>query len=358
MSFYRYAPYVPVAQRRQKAAREMKKLEKDGRKISPVVIEGRAIARNFWGKAWCENLERYSDYENRLPRGRTYVRNGSVVDLQIGRGNVRAMVSGSEIYKVGIDIATMEPKSWRAICGDCRGAIASLVELLRGKLSKNVMERVCRQGDGLFPAPKEIKMSCSCPDGARMCKHVAAVMYGAGARLDHAPDLLFTLRGVDRADMIGNAGADAPMTQLGRASERVLADDDLEALFGIEMEPAPSGPAVKQNKKPPPVAPVATTQIRPSKVSLAGKKQPPSKTTAVKRLKRVEFLPPVIGNKTTPSAIAGRQGAVKRVARAKLQDSNKTVAPIPKTPKDAASPRSVSAPPAVSSSAPGSRTGK
>ena len=203
MSYYGFRPYVPVAKRRALAAREVEKLKKKGRVITPVTIEGRTIARNFWGKAWCENLERYSDFENRLPRGRTYVRNGSVVDLQIERGQVRAMVSGSDIYEVKIDIATVASSRWKAICADCACSIGSLVELLQGKLSKNVMERVCREGDGLFPAPSEIKMSCTCPDWADMCKHVAATLYGAGARLDAAPDLLFASarrrsRGIDR----------------------------------------------------------------------------------------------------------------------------------------------------------------
>ena len=153
MSYYGFRPYVPVAKRRAIAARELEKLRKKGRKISPVVIEGRTIARTFWGKAWCENLERYSDFENRLPRGRTYVRNGSVVDLQIERGQVRAMVSGSELYTARIDIDTIPKARWEAICRDCLGSVDSLVELLQGKISKNVMERVCREGDGTLSEP-------------------------------------------------------------------------------------------------------------------------------------------------------------------------------------------------------------
>ena len=245
MSYYGFRPYVPVAQRRLQALREMEKLKKKGQTISPVAINGRKIAESFWGKAWCDNLERYSDYANRLPRGRTYVRNGSVVDLQIERGMVRAMVSGSSIYKVKIDIGAISQQRWRAIVKDCAGSIGSLVELLSGKLSKNVMERVCREGDGLFPAPTEIKMSCSCPDWAGMCKHVAATLYGAGARLDAAPDLLFTLRGVDRTELIAAAGADLPMTRTGGARERILADDDVAALFGVDMAPAPMAAKAK-----------------------------------------------------------------------------------------------------------------
>ena len=181
----------PWHERRREAAKKLAKLKKKGQSVSPVTIEGRAIAKSFWGKSWCTNLERYSDYENRLPRGRTYVRNGSVVDLQIAKGKVSAVVSGSDLYTVTITIAPVPATRWKAICRDCAGTIDSLVELLQGRLSKGVMDRVCREGDGLFPAPKEIKLSCSCPDWADMCKHVAAVLYGVGARLDEKPALLF-----------------------------------------------------------------------------------------------------------------------------------------------------------------------
>jgi uncharacterized Zn finger protein len=247
MSFGDFPPYVPVAERRARAAREVKKLSKK-RTITPVVVEGRKIAQSFWGKAWCDNLERYSDYESRLPRGRTYVRNGSVIDLQIERGQLRALVSGSEIYQVEIDIAVAEPSRWKAICHDCAGSVGSLVELLQGKLSKHVMERVCRDGEGLFPASSDIKLSCSCPDWADMCKHVAAVLYGVGARLDAAPDLLFTLRGVDRTELVATAGAEERITGLGAASERVLADVDVAALFGLDMV-APAVPSVTNEGK-------------------------------------------------------------------------------------------------------------
>ena len=235
MSFWGFRDYVPVAERRAKAAKEVAKLRKQGRAVSPVVIEGRKIATSFWGKAWCDNLERYSEFANRLPRGRTYVNNGSVIDLQLTRGKVEALVSGSEIYKVKIDTAVAAPARWKAICADCAGSIGSMVELLQGALSKHVMERVCREADGLFPAPTEIKMSCSCPDWADMCKHVAATLYGVGARLDHDPDLLFTLRGVERSELV-STGADLSITEAAAHSERVLASGDVAALFGLEFD--------------------------------------------------------------------------------------------------------------------------
>src|SRR5687767_1299310 len=189
-----YRPYVSVVERRAQAAREVAKLAKKGRKISPVRIEGRKIAHTFWGKAWCENLESYSDYENRLPRGRTYVRNGSVLDLQIEPGRISALVSGSSLYKIEIGITTLVKSSWQGIKRECAGKIGSLIELLQGKLSQGVMGIITRRPGGMFPAPKEISLTCSCPDWAGMCKHIAAVLYGVGARLDHEPELLFTLR--------------------------------------------------------------------------------------------------------------------------------------------------------------------
>jgi uncharacterized Zn finger protein len=257
MGYYGFRPYVPVAARQRQAQKEMTKLKKQGRAVSPIVIDGRKIASSFWGAAWCDNLERYSDFENRLPRGRTYVRNGSVIDLQIARGKVEALVSGSDIYQVKVDIAVAAPARWKSICLDCAGSVGSLIELLQGKLSKNVMERVCREGDGLFPAPKEIKMSCSCPDWADMCKHVAATLYGVGARLDSDPDVLFTLRGVDRAELVSNVGIDLPLTRGAGQSARVLQDDDVAALFGIDIAAPEAAPAQARDRKTPARGPIA-----------------------------------------------------------------------------------------------------
>jgi uncharacterized Zn finger protein len=235
MSFFQWPDYVSVAERRRRAEAEIAKLRKKGRAMAPVRIEGRKIATTFWGQSWCTNLERYSDYASRLPRGRSYVRNGLVIDLQIAKGKVRAVVSGSELYDVEITITPVTSKRWKNICRECSGTIDSLVELLQGRLAKGVMDRVCREGDGLFPQPSEIKLSCSCPDWADMCKHVAGALYGIGARLDSEPRLLFELRGVDETELV--AGADQGAGRLNSAPGRakVLADDDIAALFGLEM---------------------------------------------------------------------------------------------------------------------------
>lgn len=237
-----WRPYVPVAARKYKAEREMARMEKKGRKLSPVVVPGRKIASTFWGEAWCRNLESYSDYENRLPRGRAYARHGAVLDLQIAAGNVSALVSGTRLYTVGIGVSPVPKSRWRSICRECAGTIDSLIELLQGRFSKAVMDRICRQRIGLFPSPGEIRLSCSCPDWATMCKHVAAVLYGVGARLDEQPELLFRLRQVDQKDLITQAdgglraGAGAGAARTGK----VLAGADLEQLFGLEMGGLPN----------------------------------------------------------------------------------------------------------------------
>src|SRR5260370_19382239 len=254
-SFGGWAPYVPVAARRRKAEREMEKLRKKGAVVSPVKIEGRQIARTFWGKAWCDNLESYRDYENRLPRGRTYVRNGSVVDLQIAPREITAIVSGSKIYKVKVSIGDLGKDRWKTLCADCSGGIDSLVELLQGRFSKGVMERLCRQDTGLFPRPSEIRFTCSCPDHASMCKHIAAVLYGVGARLDESPELLFRLRAVDETELLSDLGSALPDTRTKRDTAQTLVGDDLAALFGLDMEeskaPAPSSSAGATSASPP-----------------------------------------------------------------------------------------------------------
>lgn len=256
--------YVPVAERRRKALLEIARLKKAGEPVAPVVVEGRQIAASFWGKAWCDNLESYQDYANRLPRGRSYVRNGLVIDLRIGPREVRAKVIGSEIYSILITIKPLAAAAWTSIRADCAGRIDSLVELLRGRLSKSVMERVCRQADGLFPKPADIKFSCSCPDGASMCKHVAAALYGAGARLDAEPELLFRLRAVDAAEIFANLDAALPASRGGGAGTRLDASD-LSDIFGIDM--AASAPSPKTKTKTKTSASASAKPSPPAKIS-------------------------------------------------------------------------------------------
>src|SRR5271166_5242213 len=302
-----WAPYVPVAARRRKAEREMEKLRKKGVTVSPVKIEGRVIATTFWGKAWCDNLESYRDYENRLERGRTYVRNGSVVDLQIAPREVTAMVSGSSIYKVKVSIGEVATAHWKSICADCSGGIDSLVELLQGRLSKGVMERICRQGTGLFPKPSEIRFSCSCPDHASMCKHVAATLYGIGSRLDAKPELLFLLRAVNEKDLVTDIGEGLPLSKRGPAAGKVLETDDMAALFGLDMgdAEAPAGGNGDAVKGPP-----RSKQRRlPKESGGSGSEVAARKAVPAKKAARTA--------KASSKPVAVRKVASKPVARAK-----------------------------------------
>jgi uncharacterized Zn finger protein len=307
MSYYEWRPYVPVAEKRRQAARELAKLKKRGQSAAPVTIEGRTIAKSFWGRSWCTNLERYSDFESRMPRGRTYVRNGSVVDLQIAKGEVAAMVAGSSLYKIKIIVAPVTAARWKAICRDCAGEINSVVELLQGRLAKGVMDRVCQQGDGLFPAPEEIKLSCSCPDWADMCKHVAAALYGVGARLDERPQLLFKLRGVDENELLAHAGRDLALTKAPPGAANILDNSDVAALFGLDMaEPAISDAAVPAAPKQPLRSGTsrATGTPREGKILVV-------KKTALKK-KNSRSLAEVTRSK---SKKATRSGAAKRESR-------------------------------------------
>jgi uncharacterized Zn finger protein len=266
MSWYQWKPYVPVRVRRDQAREKIQKLRKKGLEIQPVVIEGRTIARTFWGQAWCDHLEKFSDFANRLPRGRTYVRNGSVCHLEIAEGEIKAMVCGSRLYNVRVAIKNLPRKKWNDLKERCAGQIGSLLELLQGKLSKQVMAVMTERDRGLFPLPGEITLRCDCPDWAVMCKHVAAVLYGVGARLDKKPELLFVLRGVDHEELIS---AEAGQVAAGMAAAatagdtggggRHLASGDLAEVFGIEMAPEPSAARASS----PAAAPAPSDSLRP-----------------------------------------------------------------------------------------------
>lgn len=253
--YYGFPPYVPVAERRKMAEREAAARRKKGEVLSPVAVRGRGLADTFWGKAWCANLERYGDYANRLPRGRTYVRNGSVIDLKVELGRVKALVMGTHLYRVEVNITPLEKGRWEALVAECAGKVGSALELLQGKLSDAVMAVITREGTGLFPAPREIRFSCSCPDYASLCKHVAAALYGVGARLDHAPELLFRLRGVDPGEMAGRAGVDAILEGTAPRADSRLDETDLSGLFGIELDERPAPPAASPKKARPAPAP-------------------------------------------------------------------------------------------------------
>ena len=226
--------YVPVAQKRADAQNRIDKLRKKNKNIQPIVpFTDRKIAHSFWGQSWCNNMERYADYENRLPRGKSYLRHGCVCDLQISEGLVTAMVSGSSMYNVRITIDKLSEKRAELLQNLLQGKISSQLELLQGKIPKDVRELVGNPDNGIIPFPKEIHMRCSCPDSASLCKHLAAVLYGIGRRLDTDPGVLFTLRGLDPLLLCAH-GNEIDLS-VEDSEESLSGGEDLSALFGIDL---------------------------------------------------------------------------------------------------------------------------
>ena len=298
MAYYGFGwrPYVSVGQRRAQARAKMDALRKKGVDIQPVSIDGRKIAKTFWGEAWCDHLESFSDYENRLPRGRTYVRNGSVCHLEVKKGEILAKVSGSDMYNIRIEIKTLPTKKWAAIKSRCAGQVGSLIELLQGKLSSHVMQVVTDRKEGLFPLPGEISLKCSCPDWAVMCKHVAAVLYGVGARLDRKPELLFQLRGVDHEELIAADAEAAVSAATSRGKSKRLDGGELGAVFGIDLDTAepPAAKSRARKKTPAKVTKAARAAqtakksakpaVIPATVKKTAKKKAPTKTKVAAKM--------------------------------------------------------------------------
>lgn len=275
MSWYNQHPeYKSVAQKKAEAEKRAKKLAGKGEKLEPAVTTGNKLATTFWGQAWNRNLERYQDYEYRLPRGRSYVRHGAVIDLKVEKGCIKAIVSGSELYTLRINIQPLDPTRWKALKKQCSGQITSLIGLLQGKLPPGVMEAVTKENEGLFPEPRDIKFICSCPDYADLCKHCAAAAYGVGARLDRDPGLLFLLRDVDHTELITSA-SDAAVAQTCASG---TSDDlgDLADIFGIEIDTGSEAPL------PPPIV-RKKAAAKPAPRKTAGK---PVRKTASKSAKK------------------------------------------------------------------------
>ncbi len=315
-----FPKYVPVAERRAKASRQMDRLRKQGHTIEPVEIEGRTIARSFWGKGWCDHLESFSDFSNRLPRGRSYARNGSVCHLGIKPGLIEARVAGSRLYQVNIKIAKLHAKAWQDIKRRCAGQIGSMLELLQGKLSDRVMAVVADRQTGLFPKPGQITLDCSCPDWATMCKHVAAALYGVGNRLDARPQLLFTLRNVDPQELIA---ADLNLPDHADGGAPTLADDQLADVFGIELdESPPSATAVPSDD---------AAMRSPAKARARAKSKAKPKTPKPAKGKRAEGSPSGNGRSVSSAATSQSKGRVpthrsKPNGRTTLRPTGKSVA--------------------------------
>lgn len=282
---HEYPPYVSVAERRASAEKKLRQLQKTNPRLKPVILAGQALAKTWWGKSWNSNLERYADYNNRIGRGRSYVRHRCVLDLHVSAGHVTALVQGSSPhpYKIGITIDPLSASNWSTIRAACAGGFDSLGELLAGKFPQAFKDLFLTQGSGLFPAPRDIHFQCSCPDWASMCKHVAAALYGVGSRLDDEPSLFFTLRGLQMDELITQTVVDTAETLLRKAegqSRHILRDVDLGEMFGIQLDasdvPMPALLPVRPSSAPPPQttprarrAPTVVSQPAPTSAVVA-----------------------------------------------------------------------------------------
>ena len=310
---YGFHPYVSVGQKLANAKKFVAQKLKD--KANPITIEGKKITQTFWGDAWCKNLETYSDFENRMPRGRTYVRNGSVVHLEIDKGVVKSYVAGSDTYEVVVKIKPLKPERWKAIKKKCSGEIGSVVELLQGKLSKHVLGIVTDKKEGLFPSPEEIDLDCSCPDWATMCKHVAATLYGVGVLLDKSPELFFKLRGVDHLELIDSSVSIAT----GKKDSETLDEGALEDIFGVELSDSlePKAKASGKGREKAAVKKVAKTTLSKTAAKKTAKKtvkktaKQPVKKAAVKKATAKKAKPAA-----KPAAKASKKVAKKATKKA------------------------------------------
>ena len=289
--YYGFRPYVSVGQKLANAKGFVAKKLKG--KANSITVEGKKITKTFWGDAWCQNLEAYSDFENRMPRGRTYVRNGSVVHLEIDKGVIKSYVAGSDTYEIVVKIKPLKPERWKAIKKKCSGEIGSVVELLQGKLSKHVLSIVTDKKEGLFPSPDEIDLDCSCPDWATMCKHVAATLYGVGVLLDQNPELFFKLRGVDHLELIDSSVS----VSTGRKDSETLDEGALEDIFGVELADSlePKAKTSRKSKKKATVKKATTTTSKKSATKTV-------KKTTVKKAKPATKAPKKIAKKAPKKA--------------------------------------------------------
>lgn len=238
MDYYGFPKYESAAEKKAKAKKSLEKLKKMNPGIEPVIIEGRTLAKSWWGKAWNENLESYADYRNRIARGKTYVRSNTVLDLKISKGSVAAKVQGSRSkpYEVDIKIDSLSDKKWEQVKVLCNHRIDSLEQLIEGKFPKELEVLFTDKKYGMFPSPKEISFFCNCPDSAMMCKHVAAVLYGIGARLDMNPMLFFELRSLNGQELVKKSmelKLKSMMKNAGKKSIREIADKDIANIFGL-----------------------------------------------------------------------------------------------------------------------------
>ena len=300
--------YESVHEKRERMERELKKRSARGEVLEPLEIPAgkRKIAHTFWGKSWCEHIESYRDYENRLPRARSYLRQGSVFNLTVEPEKIRAKVAGSTLYDVEITIKPVAQEDWVGIQRACAGQVGSLLDLLSGQLGSGLMEVISNKERGLFPSPREIRFNCSCPDYASLCKHSGAVLYGVAVKFDADPALFFRLRGVDPAELLSSGAGQV----LSPAAEAALEGEDLSTLFGIDFGQAAGEPTAIGTGS-------SEEQEKPVVKNPAAKK-PAAKKPAVKKpvVKKPAVKKPA-AKKPAVKKPAATKPAAKRVAKGK-----------------------------------------
>jgi uncharacterized Zn finger protein len=178
-------------------------------KKRPPPAHGIKIARTgttWWGARWIEALEKLgANYASRLARGKTYARTGRTHDFVVGPGGATAQVTGSRDtpYVVRIALAELDDATWTRAVAAMAAEARFAAELLAGEMPRSIDEAFRAAGSSLFPAKEaDLTTSCSCPDWANPCKHVAATHYVLGDALDRDPFLLFELRGRSRAEVL------------------------------------------------------------------------------------------------------------------------------------------------------------
>lgn len=238
-----YQNYISISDQKAMALKSKKRLEKNlNRSLEPIILASTKLATSWWGKMWNTNLERYAEYSNRIGRGKTYVKNELVIDLQIEESKVFAYVQGKrrDPYQIAIYIDPTKPGLIEQIKEKCQGKLDTVEELLEGKFSKEISSIFMIQGAGLFPEPKEIKFRCSCPDYTSCCKHVSAVLYGIGSKLDVNPLLFFTLRGINLDDFLKDVIISKTENILDKGikckSKRIIDNANIEDLFDIDLD--------------------------------------------------------------------------------------------------------------------------
>ena len=151
MSFYgfkrEWPRYISVAEKQEKILSLVWSLRKKGQRINPIFIENGIICRTPWAKTWCKHLEGCGFETQRLSRGRSYLRHGSVLNLEIHSGIITALVSGSSLYKVNIKIGPLLANQWHAFLQNCTESTETVIETVTREIFPYFIKNHYRRTD-------------------------------------------------------------------------------------------------------------------------------------------------------------------------------------------------------------------